>query len=375
VFGALGFYAFWLLYVLGALRRLIQMRTSPRLWLIAGLFAGVFAFLLHAVVDFDFFNPSLATAAFLLAAIFYAATENTARQAPTCRYARPIALVFLVLAAIVFAASLRVHRADALAGSEPEFRTKLLAAQFFVFQAPEQYANDRQGANILLRDAIAIIPDLEGLKECGSFWVTEPGKTPRKLSPYEHLYPDAFLKVTNPEAARGMAIRGVKEALARLKDADRIFPHDPIRAVQISTWCDFLSEASPSDKKRLEWSNQAVEWAQAALDRSPHEAWFHEQYGAALWSRAQITQEPEAQLADFFKSLEHYQQTTVLFPSSALVWGNYAQKLQQLGDILIQYGQTEKGEAFQKKAEEMAKRARKIRSADRRANRRRAGLE
>ncbi|MFO7975885.1 MAG: hypothetical protein R6V12_14765, partial [Candidatus Hydrogenedentota bacterium] len=335
----------------------------------------VFAFLLHAVVDFDFFNPSLATAAFLLSGLFCAATTNSAPQKPSRGYARPIAVVFLVLSAIALTASVRVHRADALAGSEPEFRTKLLAAQFFVFDAPERYADDRQGANIPLRDAIAIIPDLEALEECGSFWVAEPGKKPRKLSPHEPLWPNAFLKVTNPEVGREIALEGVKEALARLKDADAIFPHDPIRAVQVSTWHDFLSDAAESRQQQLEWSDQAVEWAHKALERSPHEAWFHEQYASALWSRAQISRDADARLQDFFKSLEHYRQSTVLFPSSAIVWKNYAQKLRQLGDILKQSGKAEKGEALREKAEEMAARAEKIRAADYRANRRRAGLE
>ncbi|MFO7974037.1 MAG: O-antigen ligase family protein, partial [Candidatus Hydrogenedentota bacterium] len=148
ILGALVFYAFWAVFVVAGLRRLVQMRSSPRLWLLAGLFAGVFAFLLHAVVDFDFFNPSLATAAFLLSGLFCAATTNPPPQEPTHGYARPIAVVFLVLSAIALTASVRVHRADALAGSEPEFRTKLLASQFFVFDAPERYADDRQGANI-----------------------------------------------------------------------------------------------------------------------------------------------------------------------------------------------------------------------------------
>lgn len=375
VFGALAFCAFWTVFVLGALRRLIQRRTVPRLWLLAGLFAGVFAFLLHAVVDFDFFNPSLATAAFLLAAVFCAAADGPARPRPVRAYARPIAVVFLVWIAVVVAASLRVHRADALAGSEPEFRTRLLTAQFFVFLAPKQHAENPQSANIPLSDAIALIPDLEALEQCGSFWVAEPGKTPRKLGPHEPLWPDAFLKVTNPEAAREAALTGVNEALARLKEADAIFPHDPIRAVHLSTWCDFLSEAATSHDKRLEWCNEAVEWAREALERSPHEAWFHEQYAAALWNRAQIAREPEARFEDLFKSIEHYEESTALFPSSAVVWDNCAQKLRQLGDILIQSGETQKGEAFRTKAEEMAKRAEEIRIADRQANRRRVGLE
>lgn len=374
VFGVLTFCAFWGVFMLHALRRLIQMRNAPRLWLAAGLFAGVFAFLLHAVVDFDFVNPSLAGTAFLLAAIFCAVSDGAPERSSVSPYTRPMAAVFLAGVAVVLAASIRVHRADALAGTETDFRSRLLTAQFFVSQ-PSQRTGDRQGARIPVRDAVAFVPDLEALRRCGAFWVIEPGKTPRQLGPHEPLRPDVDFGVTDPEAARKLGVSEAENALARLKEADAIFPHDPIRAVHISEWCALLSETAASDEARLEWSNQSVEWARKALERSPHEAWFHEQYAAALWSQAQIKQPPQKQLETLFKSLEHYEQSTVLFPSSPVVWDNYARVLRELGNIVTQSGETQQGETLQKKAGEMAARAQEIRVADYHANRRRAGLE
>jgi len=375
VFGALAFCAFWGVFVWRALRQLIRMRKSPRLWLLAGLFASLLAFLLHAAVDFDFVNPGLAGMACLLAGVFCAATEARAAGQTASRYARPVAAVFLACVAVVIGASVRVHRADALAGSEPEFRTRLLAAQFFVFQAPELVAKDRRAANIPVRDALALVPDLDALKRCGSFWVSEPGKTPRKLGAHETLWLSAYLNITDPAAARETGIRAAEDALTLLEGADALFPHDPLRAVQLSAWCDFLAEAAAADEQRLDWSNRAVAWAAEALARSPREAWLHEQYGAALATRARVGMEPEKRLDDLFKSLEQYEQSTVLFPSSPVVWENYARALRDTGAILQQSGQTEKGGALRKKADEMAARAEEIRIAEYQANRRRAGLE
>jgi len=375
VFGALAFCAFWGVFVWRALRQLIRMRKSPRLWLLAGLFASLLAFLLHAAVDFDFVNPGLAGMACLLAGVFCAATEARAAGQTASRYARPVAAVFLACVAVVIGASVRVHRADALAGSEPEFRTRLLAAQFFVFQAPELVAKDRRAANIPVRDALALVPDLDALKRCGSFWVSEPGKTPRKLGAHETLWLSAYLNITDPAAARETGIRAAEDALTLLEGADALFPHDPLRAVQLSAWCDFLAEAAAADEQRLDWSNRAVAWAAEALARSPREAWLHEQYGAALATRARVGMEPEKRLDDLFKSLEQYEQSTVLFASSPVVWENYARALRDTGAILQQSGQTEKGGALRKKADEMAARAEEIRIAEYQANRRRAGLE
>ena len=115
--------------------------------------------------------------------------------------------------------------------------------------------------------------------------------------------------------------------------------------------------------------------AAEALARSPREAWLHEQYGAALATRARVGMEPEKRLDDLFKSLEQYEQSTVLFASSPVVWENYARALRDTGAILQQSGQTEKGGALRKKADEMAARAEEIRIAEYQANRRRAGLE
>lgn len=375
VCGALAFCAFWAVCVLTAFYRLVQMRKSPRLWLVAGLFASVLAFLLHAAVDFDFVNPSLASMAFLLAGVLCAATAIPGSEERESRYARPLAAVFLACVAVAVGASFRVHRADALAGSETEFRTRLLAAQFFVFQAPQQYEKDRRSVNIPIQDALALIPNIEALKQCGAFWVVEPGKSPRKLGAYEPLSPNVYLNVTSPDRARETALRAAENTLVLLEEADSMFPHDPIRAVQLSTWCDFLSEAAGDGTERLEWSNRAVEWAREALDRSPHEAWFHEQYAAALSSRAQVDPDPAKRLDGLFRSLEHYEQSAVLFPSSPVVWENYARALGDLGEILKQSGETGKGEAMRQKADEMAVRAHEIRTAEYRANRRRAGLE
>ena len=375
IFGAIVFCAFWAVFVAGALKRLVELRGSPRLWLAAGLFASLLAFLFHAAIDFDFFNPSLAAAAFLLAGVFCAYTDRRMPSLRAARYARPVGAVFLVCVTVAVAASLRVHRADALAGSETDFRARLMAAQFFVFQAPEQYARDRRAANISLHDALALVPDVDALTRCGALWVAEPGRAPRRLGPHEPLWHTAYLNITDPVAARETGIQAAEEALRRLEDADAIFPHDPIRAVQLSAWCELLAEAADTQAERLEWSNLAVEWAEEALRRSPHEAWFHEQYAAVLWSRAQFAEDPEARFADLDKALEHYEQSTLLFSSSFVVWNNYAQVLAEMADILERADETKRAHALREKAGDAAARAQEIRIADYHANRRRAGLD
>ncbi|HOF39167.1 MAG TPA: O-antigen ligase family protein [Candidatus Hydrogenedentes bacterium] len=376
IFGAIAFCAFWGAFTWWALRQLLRMRTSPQLWLFAGLFASILAFLLHAAVDFDFVNPGLAGMACLFTGVFCAAAKTPAAgEAATSRYARPVAAVFLACVAVAVGASVRVHRADALAGSEPDFRSRLLAAQFFVFQAPEQIAQDPRAANIPLRDALILVPDLDALRRCGSFWVSEPGKTPRKLGAHEALWINAYLNVTDPIAAREVGIHAAKDAFTMLEGADALFPHDPLRAVQLSAWCDFLAEAAETDGQRLEWSDRSVAWAVEALARSPEEAWLHEQYGAALATRARYQQEPGKRRDDLINSLEQYAQSTVLFPSSPVVWENYAQALRDTGANLRQAGETDQSDALQKQADEAAARAQEIRVAEYHANRRRAGLE
>ncbi len=376
VFGAPAFCAFWGLFMWWALRQLLRMRASPHLWLFAGLFASILAFLLHAAVDFDFVNPGLAGMAYLFAGVFCAGAETPAVEgAATSRYARPVAVVFLSCVAVAIGASVRVHRADALAGSEPDFRSRLLAAQFFVFQAPELIAQDPRAAKIPLRDALILAPDLDALRQCGSFWVSEPGKAPRKLGAHEALWIDAYLNVTDPIAAREIGIHAAEEALTLLEGADALFPHDPLRAVQLSVWCDFLAEAAETDAQRLEWCHRAVAWAVEALARSPEEAWLYEQYGSTLATRARYQQDAGKQREDLINSLEQYAQSTVLFPSSPVVWENYAQSLRETGAGIQLLGETEPGEALQKQADEAAAHAQEIRVAEYHANRRRAGLE
>lgn len=76
LFGFLAFCAFWLYFVIDGAKRLVYEQDASDRWMLAGLYTSVLAFLFHTLVDFDFYNPTLAFYLFLFAGLLLNWSES-----------------------------------------------------------------------------------------------------------------------------------------------------------------------------------------------------------------------------------------------------------------------------------------------------------
>ena len=140
IFGALAFCAFWAYFAVWGARRIIALAGFRKRLVPVGLYAGVLAFLLHSIVDFNFYNPSLAYYAFLLAGVFYHITEAPASAGAKKLRRQLVAVPLLIGVALVSGMTLRVYLSDFVAGGgnflnvgdEKVSQAKLRVAQFLI---------------------------------------------------------------------------------------------------------------------------------------------------------------------------------------------------------------------------------------------------
>ena len=274
VFGAALFCAFWLVFVLRGVRWILRNGSSPELWLAAGLFGGVLAFLLHSFVDFDFFNPSLATFAFLLSGLFLAVTAGGKERGPAKPVSRVVGGLFLLVAMVIAGASWRVHSADALAGPDTDIRGAYLAGTFFLFQTDPADFDPKSPPSIRLTDAIPLIRNSEVLTSFATLWAAEPGRPLRPLTSREPFGPETVLRIRDPEAAQTAGAAAFREYLSVLVAADAVFPYDPMRAHHIANFYEILGDYEKDGAERSKCYGQAVTWAVEACERSPYSSWL-----------------------------------------------------------------------------------------------------
>lgn len=88
IFGLLAFLAFWGYFIVHNGRSILREEDRATRWFRAGVFAGVVGFLLHSFVDFNFYNPDLATVAFIFRGHYVCITSGKWRRPHVARQAR-----------------------------------------------------------------------------------------------------------------------------------------------------------------------------------------------------------------------------------------------------------------------------------------------
>jgi hypothetical protein len=111
VLGFLPFAAFWILFLVVGLKACSRQGSSSVKWLRIGIFFGIFSFLLHSLVDFDFEIPGIALNVFALAGLLVA-TSNEPQK--TVRFGWGKGIIVLAALAAATTLAIRPHVAEAL---------------------------------------------------------------------------------------------------------------------------------------------------------------------------------------------------------------------------------------------------------------------
>lgn len=372
IFGVVAILVFWLLTLRFLFRALLSASDTPQVLRIAGPLAGVLAFLIHACVDFNFANPSLAMTAFVLtgAACARAATVR-APEPVSDRKARYGAIAVLTVAAMGTAAMIRIYAVDyaltgplpaarklIVAGNRLEIRDKLYTAQFYMDRLASHPENPQRVLYSDYERLLGIVPDPERILEFGFLATldTSNGNRFTTLPNSGPLPPHAVVVITDVDKARQALIDSAEALLADMETIDAPYPYNVEASMHAYEWCDLVfTYASDSEVKRR-FAREGERWARRTVERSPYQnaAWLA--YGKALWQRASVETDRRTAQELYDKGLDAYRRSAEVFPASPDAWEHYASALVKLGEGYVQGGQPDKGRPLLAEAETVRQR-------------------
>ncbi|MEX2016003.1 MAG: O-antigen ligase family protein, partial [Candidatus Hydrogenedentales bacterium] len=402
LFGLLAFLALWGYFALWGGRQIIRDQDPLRRGILAGMYAGVLAFLMHAFVDFDFANPSLVAMVVTMAALFYAragegpplrgvaegrgvSPQSTAPPVDQRRaVSQMIAIPILLAVALVTSAALRVYifeftltegsllqRATRV-GDRSGLRQRVALGRFLLDEvpklpppsAPNASGQPRQIPTRFLQEVALLVPDLGDIKKMGTIRVPigADRNAHRPLREGEGPPPNAFVAITNPAAAKDVAIKWSEQELNFLEVAYAIFPHDPELTQTLFEWYDLLQMATTDPDMRREYLDGAVKWARAAVEANPRQAWPRQWLGKALMFRGSM--EPSASRDYYDEGIKQFRVATDLFPISPMTWSQLGQWQQKLGQALQNAGEPDRAAPLLARGEDALGEAKRLELED-----------
>ncbi len=363
--GLLGFAAFigfwaWLL-AHGARRIRLEENASER-WLMAGLFAGLLAFLMHAAMDFDFNNPSLASLEFMLAGVFIAMMQTP----DSWRALKPrgrAALGGLALAALVLGASAwPLPSVDALVGDRAASNARMEAARYLFTSCAPDAPEPAEAPRITLKMLQPLISERSELEAFGVFQTRNAGAEAwADIAPDTPLSGAESFVISNRAAGWRAAHEAVLAHIAAMEQTDARYPHSPSLASRLCQFyqllASFENDPKQNDPKQLErFVDSCVNWGEKAVRRGPFQASHRVQYAGALWLKGGIAQADEK--AELLKrSAAEYQEAARLYPTSQEVWSQYSSRANTLGNALLDAGFADEGRKYLRQGAEAAKHA------------------
>lgn len=361
ILGFAFFAAFWGWFIMAGGKWLRSEAAREYGWWLAGLYAAVIGFLVHAFVDFPFVDPSLGMLVFLLAGLFWAqARTNDVEVDRSPGVARAASLAALAIAVLVAGITVRLGHVDATVGDKRVRQQRIAVASQFLrgFEpppdAPPNWAPSDADWKVSL-----VVEDAEMRKAFGThFYRTRPDDPNWKpLPPGSPIPRDAVLMMTNLPLATEKLKEACVDWTTRFAEADAVYPHDPDFALHISVWFDMLWRSGEHATDGIEYIKQAVKWAESAVDRSPGQVAYHDWLFRMRWRRALSEPEINDQLAYYELSLDAIDRTVALYPIKPDLWDRHALMYSHASKKFAERGKAERSEeciAIMKQSQEEA---------------------
>ncbi|MCC6155671.1 MAG: O-antigen ligase family protein [Candidatus Hydrogenedentes bacterium] len=353
LFGLVAFLVFWAYFIVRNGRSILQEGDRATRWFRAGIFASVIGFLMHSFVDFNFFNPSLATLAFVLGGITYAwLPDVTSVTAPR---SRTIALGMLALVVWTLYAGLRVSRVDAALEQDATRRARLAIADMMLERDPGSH-DKAFGA---YESTMAMFIEDPSVRDSIGKVLIQTGKDAYRYPKQGEVLPPTARRIIQPAqfpAMRKAALDAVKVWIDRCIATDSRFPYDPDLSGHIVQWYDRLRAYSPDPAERLRASDECIRWAQACVDRSPTQFNHYHTLAQTLWSRGEMETSVK-QLEYYDAAVAQLKHRAALYPVKPIVWREYAEKCQAYGEALKKAGDAVRGQELVDTANQASKKA------------------
>ena len=340
--GGLLFCVFWGWVLIWGARRLISTPDTHERLFLGGLYAGILAFLLHACVDFNFYNPSLATFQYLLAGLFLARAKcadprpHAESGLPQTGVRRRVAAAALIVAALIAGmAAAPLRSVDQLTADFTSVNARLSAADFFLATCGPSSDASPAPLQLPYRAVKALIPSDSLARSFGKVIDVSDGAQPGIRLRKEGELLSGFERFLVEDRARAFSVArdAVDKWIELAKRVDRTYPHSPALALQLYQWHDLLlsHETDPGGRRRL--IEACLHWSKELVRRSPLQAVNRELLGRMLWLRASIEESP-ARPTLYREGLEEFRRSAELYPTSHELWMRYGEKLIQFSKAL-----------------------------------------
>lgn len=376
VFGFVSIAAFWLTFILYAVRSLLNAPDLIASLRIAGPFCGVLAFVMHSLVDFNFANPSLAMTAFVFtgACCARAATVRTPVPLPqnVVRYA---SIVMLLVVAIATSAMIRIYAVDyaltgplpttrklMVAGNRLEIRDKLHSATFYLDRLSSSAQNPQRVLYSGYEELLRIVPDHDRILRFG-FLAQLDTSTGNRFTPVTEsggVPADAVVVITDVAKARNALFESADALLDDLESIDAPYPYIVEVSMHAYQWCDLVFTHATDTDTRRRFALLGETWARRSTERSPYQSGAWIAYGKALWQRATTEQDNQDAQRYYDQGLAAYRRAAEFFPVSPNAWASYATALEKLGQGYIEGGNRDKGYPMLEEAREVRKHVREL---------------
>ena len=343
IFGLAAFVAFWVHLLVNGARRVLATPDRREQSLLTAMLAGVLAFLIHAIIDFPFINPSLAFFEYLLAGLFLARLGLKMPEVSNHHMHRFVGGVLLVITAFAVGASMRVFFSDYVLGGRellnvgnPRTLGERAQASTFLLAAHSAGAVPKPSdPSIPLGAVYTFIPSLSLLQTFGVIRVpVDPtGESFRAPTSGEAVPPDSLYFITDPKEARAQGFKYSDLWLDELKQLDGLYPYNSELALYIVGMDMEMLKASADLETQMKYSLDSLAWAEKALARNPMQSVAWQYYGLALTHRANIERSDKA-IEYYDRMLNAFEKATELYPIGALHWYQYSDALRQVAKLV-----------------------------------------
>ena len=381
LFGGLLFLLFWAYLLIWGACRILREHDRNERWILAGLYAGILAFLMHAFIDIHFAHPSLAMFIMIFAGLFCArarlqAKAQTATLNPRTQVPHQLAaLALLAAAALAAGMSVRLYLQD-LAISRVSFvnvsEDKYLdfrykAAEFFfwdIFRWAQSESRSAKKPRIAVEAARTVLPNLDLYPDIGTIYAPVPD-TPtsfQRIPPGAPIPNNAILMIEKPWKSMTEALKGVDAWMAEFEALDSRFPYKPKLAVQVGRWYFMLSQRWKGPKHAEAWRRymaRTMYWTEEAVRRSPMSADVYVLRAQALWLRGNLDNTNDR--FDLFKqSLQAFRQAAACAPLSKDILFAHRDALQELAKACESAGKTQEAQAYTKQRDQLQAQAEQL---------------
>lgn len=350
--GAL-FTAFWIWFLLWGARRILRVEDRAAKWLLTGLYCGVLAFQIHALVDFNYSNPSLVMFQFVIAGLFYTYAQMTPNgESPelaggggrfVTRYVFAAAVIVIVGVASI--AGMRIRPVDNILSRVSATNARFMAAQFLLENTAPGRPAPEEPPRIACEYAQTLIPPRSALETFGRIFTPREDNPSllRSVGDNEPVPPGAVLVIGDRAKAYEITKKAIERWILLTEQADKAYPFSPDIAIQLFSWHDTQIgfESNPDERARL--IRACAHWSKAAVDRSPYQSVYLELYGSSLWALASLETQYEERRSIYEEGLEYFRLAAIRYPIGRHHWQKYGEKLLEFGQALkTKYQQTGK---------------------------------